>query len=96
MEEHETMTFDQAIPAVVYTVGAVKAREITAIITVCTGSYLLPSSSIVAKQFLEVSILICEPFLHNHSLSALLLFGFLGFIVLHINLISNVFELVGF
>ena len=96
MKGHETMMFDQAIPAVVYTVGAVKAREITAITTVCTGSYLLTSSSIVVKQFLEVSVPICEPFLHDHSLSALLLFGFLGFVVLHINLISNVFGLVGF
>ena len=97
MEGHETMTLDQAILAVVHGVGAVVAREIAFITTVHTEGYLLPFSSIMTKNFLEVSVPVCEPILHE--LGACSLFGFLfyfgisfsGIVMLYIGLICNIF-----
>ncbi len=91
------MTIDQAIPAVVHIVGTVIAREITSITTAChsTISYLHPFSSIVAKHFMEISVPICKPFLHDLASGALSLFrfhfgvSFSRIIVLYISLSSE-------
>ena len=97
MEGHELMVIFQASPAVAQTIGTVRTWEITWITTLCTVSYLQPFSSIVAKHLLEVSVPICDPFLHD--LSTLLLFRFLfsfgvsfgRIIMLYFSLIFNIF-----
>ena len=106
MEGQEMMTINQAILAVVHTVGTVIAREITSITTAChsTISYLHPFSSIVAKHFMEISVLICEPFLHDLASGVLSLFrfhfgvSFSRIIVLYISLICSIFkeQVIGF
>jgi hypothetical protein len=107
MERHETMTINQAFLAVMQTVGTVKAGEVTAITTACTGSRLKPFSSIVAKQLLKVRVPTSEPLLHDLELGTLSLFGFLRVlsfstslsrVMLYIGLIFNIFGegVVGF
>jgi hypothetical protein len=49
MEGHETMMINQAFLAVMHAVGTVKAGEVTTITTVCTGSRIMLSSSIVGE-----------------------------------------------
>jgi hypothetical protein len=98
MQGHETMTIEQAIFAIMHTVGTVIAREIAAIITVCTGRYLQPFSSIVAKNFLEVRITIWEPFLYDCASGALSLLGCPCFFSISriVELNINIFGVVGF
>ena len=93
------MMIEQAILTIMHTVGTVIAREITAIITVCAGRYLQAFSSIVAKNFLEISIPTCEPFFHDHASGALSLLGFPFFFGISriVDLNINIFgEVVGF
>ena len=97
MEGHETMVMDDAIHAVVYSVGTVITREIADFTTISTKSYQQSISSIVAKHFLKVSISILEPILQY--LSACALFGFLvsfsitfsRTVMLYVGLIFNIF-----
>jgi hypothetical protein len=102
MEGHETMMINQAFLAVMHAVGTVKAGEVTAITTVCTGSRIMLSSSIVAKQLPKIRVPTGKPFLHDSELGALSLFGFLQvlsfsisftrIVVLYISLSFNIFR----